>query len=94
MSETETTSTDNLEIVKEPIGRAAARAADALDIVIDLLEDIQRIVSSGRPKKLRIRFGDKLLAEIPVALTAAMAVAAGLAAVILTKLAIEVENET
>ncbi|MDH7601273.1 MAG: DUF4342 domain-containing protein [Armatimonadota bacterium] len=94
MNEMEATSAQNLVTEEEPISKVASRAADALDLVIDLLEDIQKVVSSGRPKKLRIRFGDKLLAEIPVALTAAMAIAAGLAAVVLTKLAVEVEHET
>ena len=75
------------------VDRAAQRASEALDVAIDLLEDIQKVVSSGRPKAFKIRFGDKVVAELPLALTAAAAFAAGLAAVLLTKLAIEVEHE-
>lgn len=72
---------------------AAANASDALDLAIEVLEDIQRVVAAGRPKSVRIRFGKRVLAEMPVALTAAAAVAAGLAAVLLTKLAIDIEHE-
>lgn len=72
---------------------AAERASDALEVAIDVLEDIQRIVSAGRPKTLKVRLGDRTIAEFPLALTAAAAFAAGLAAVLLTKLAIEIEHE-
>lgn len=78
---------------RQAAGNAAGSASDAIDVAIDVLEDIQRVVSSGRPKMLRVRLGDKVIAEFPVALTAAAAVAAGLAAVLLTKLAIEVDHE-
>lgn len=67
--------------------------SDALDVAIELLEDIQKMVGVGKPKTLRIRFGDKTIARLPLALTAAAAFAAGLAAVLLTKLAVEIEHE-
>lgn len=95
MDQIEASLADSAEATtKESISASAARAADALDVVIDVLEDIQKVISSGRPKKLRIRFGDKVVAEIPIALTAALAVGAGLAAVMLSKLTIEIEHET
>jgi|GEM_PF-759895 len=73
---------------------AGARGAStALDLVIDLLEDVQKVISGGKPKRMKIRFGNRVIADMPVALTAAAAFAAGLAAVLLTKLAIEVEHE-
>ena len=81
------------EAGRQELGGAAQRTSEALDVAIDLLEDVQKVVSGGRPKALRIRFGDKTIAELPLALTAAAAFAAGLAAVLLTKLAIEVEHE-
>ena len=64
-----------------------------LDVAIDLLEDIQKVVSGGRPKKVKVRLGDRVIAEMPVALTAVAAIATGLAAVLLTKLVVEVERE-
>ena len=39
--------------------------SDALDVAIELLEDIQKMVGVGRPKSLKIRFGDKTIARIP-----------------------------
>jgi len=74
-------------------GSLTEKTSRVLDIAIDLLDDIQKVVSAGPPKKLRIRLGERTLAELPIALTAAAAVAAGLAAVVITKLAIEVERE-
>lgn len=68
-------------------------ASQALDAAIDVLEDIQQIVAAGRPKALRVKFGDKTVAEVPLAVTAAAAFAAGLAAILLTKLAVEVVTE-
>lgn len=72
---------------------AAEKASGALDVAIDVLEDIQKIISAGRPKTLKVRLGEKTIAEFPLALTAAAAFAAGLTAVLLTKLAIEIEHE-
>ena len=78
---------------RESAGRAAEKASGALDVAIDVLEEIQKVVSQGKPTGMRVRFGDKVLTRIPVALTAAAAVGAGLAAVLLTKLVIELEHE-
>ena len=73
--------------------QSAQRASDALDVAVGLLEDIQKIVGKGRAKKLKVRLGDRIIAEMPLALTAVAAVATGLAAVLLTKLTIEIEHE-
>lgn len=78
---------------EQALVRAAERVNAALDVFIELLEDVQKAISGGRPRMLRVRLGDKTLAEFPVALTAAAAFAAGIAAVMLTKLAIDVEHE-
>jgi hypothetical protein len=72
---------------------AADKLSGVLNVAVDLLEDIQKAVGSGRPKAVRIRFGDKTIAELPIAVTAAAAITAGLAAVLLTKLAVDVVNE-
>jgi pyruvate/2-oxoglutarate/acetoin dehydrogenase E1 component len=77
----------------EAVNKAADNTAQALDVAIEVLEDVQKMVGSGRPKSLNIKFGDKTVAKMPLALTAAAAFAAGLAAVLLTKLAIEIEHE-
>lgn len=67
--------------------------SQVLDATIDILEDIQKIVAAGPPKALRVKFGDKTVAEVPLGVTAAAAFAAGLAAVLLTRLAIEIVAE-
>ena len=77
----------------QTLDATARKATDALDVAIDFLEDVQKIVSSGRPKCLLLKFGDKVIAELPVALTVGAAFAAGLVAVLLTKLVIEIEHE-
>jgi len=89
---------DNSKDTPGETGRTAENAvatstSNALDLVIDLLEDVQKMISGGKPKRMKIKFGDRIIAEMPVALTAAAAFAAGLAAILLTKLTIEVEHE-
>ncbi|MCX6344947.1 MAG: hypothetical protein NT018_07715 [Armatimonadetes bacterium] len=79
------------ESAQDTMGAAQA-VSRTLDAAIDLLADIQKIVSAGKPKSLRIKFGDKTVAELPLAVTAA-AFAAGLAVVLLAKLAVEVVAE-
>lgn len=89
----ETSGTSSASAGEQTLIRAAEKTTAALDVAIEVLEDIQKIISGGRPKTLRVKLGDKTLAEFPVALTAAAAFAAGLTAVLLTKLAIEIEHE-
>jgi len=89
---------DNSKDTPGEVGNTAENAvgtgtSNALDLVIDLLEDVQKMISGGKPKRMKIKFGNRIIADMPVALTAAAAFAAGLAAILLTKLAIEVEHE-
>jgi hypothetical protein len=65
---------------------------DLLSIGIEMLDDVQRLVQSGDIRKLRLKFGGQTIAEYPVALTAAAAVIVGLAAVIISRASIEVEQ--
>jgi len=48
-------------------------AGRLLNVGIELLDDIQKLVESRGAKKLRLKFSDKTVAEYPVALTAAVA---------------------
>ena len=77
----------------EAVEAAAERTSEVLDLAVEVLEDMQKVVSAGKPKAIRIRLGERVLAELPIALTAAAAVTAGLGAVLLTKLAVEVVHE-
>ncbi|MCE5200520.1 MAG: hypothetical protein ABFD54_14145 [Armatimonadota bacterium] len=76
-----------------PCCSAAEGVANILDVAVGVLDDFQKTMAGGRPKAVRIRLGNKTVAELPVALTAATAVAIGLTAVLLTKLTIEVVSE-
>lgn len=71
----------------------AEKAVGALDVAIDVLEELQKTIGSGRPKLMRVRFGNKVIAELPLALTAGAAIAAGVVAVLLTKLAIDIDKD-
>lgn len=66
---------------------------DLLSTGIELLDDMQRLMDSGTVNKLRLKFGGRTVGEYPVALTAAAAVIVGLAAVIISKATIEIEQE-
>lgn len=65
---------------------------DLLVLGAEIADEVQKIVSGGPIKKLRIKYGNKLLHETPVALTAAVAAAVGLAALLITRLVIEIEK--
>lgn len=66
---------------------------DLLAVAIDLVDEIQRLVKAGAAKKVRVKFGGKVVKEIPVALTAAAALALSVAAVLITKSSIEIVRE-
>lgn len=65
---------------------------DLLALGAEIADEVQKVISGGPIKKLRIKYGNKLLHETPVAYTAAAAAAIGLAALLITKLVIEVEK--
>lgn len=88
----ELNNTENIPQNKMSIQKAQT-ASNALDVAVELLEDTQKIIGRGRPKKLKVRLGSKVIAEMPLALTAAAMVAIGLAAVLLSKLTIEIEHD-
>lgn len=66
---------------------------DLLSVGIELMDDIQKLMEARAVNKLRIKFGGKPVADYPVALTAAAAVAVGIAALLISKLSVEVEQE-
>jgi len=55
-------------------------------------DEVKKLVAGGPFRKLRVKYGDRLIHETPVAFTAAVALAVGLAAVIITKLVVEVDR--
>ncbi|NLN75768.1 MAG: hypothetical protein GX139_05620 [Armatimonadetes bacterium] len=83
----------SLNCEEQALIQAAEKLSVALDVAIEVLEEVQKVVSGGRPKALKVKLGDRTLAEFPVALSATAAFVAGLAAVLLTKLAVEMDHE-
>lgn len=83
----------------ENINKTSNKLADnellsnALEVAVDLLEELQKIIAAGHPKTVKVRFGEKVIAQVPIAVGAASAILIGLGAVALSKLAIEIENE-
>lgn len=72
---------------------SSEKAVDALDMAIEVLEDLQARISAGVPKAVRVKLGEKTVAEFPVALTAVAALAVGLTAVLISKLTIEIDHD-
>jgi hypothetical protein len=70
-----------------------ASGHDLISLSAELLDEAQKLLSSRSPKNLRIKFGGRLVKEIPVAVTATAAFLLGMAAVIVTKATLEVERE-
>lgn len=66
---------------------------DLLSVGIELLDDVQKLMESRAVNKVRVKFGEKTIAEYPVAFTAAAAVIVGLAALLISKASIEIEQE-
>ena len=72
--------------------RSRGAKKDLMALGVEIADEMQKILSGGPIKKLRIKYGDKLLHETPVAFTAAAAAAVALAALLITRLVIEVEK--
>jgi hypothetical protein len=66
---------------------------DLLSLGADIASEVKRLISGGPIRRLKLRYGNKLISDTPVTLSAALALVVGLAAVIINKLAIEVEKE-
>jgi len=69
------------------------RGRDLLGVGIELLDDVQKLLESGTPRKLRLKLGDRVIKEYPVALGLAAAVAVGLLAALVSKTTLEIERE-
>ena len=68
------------------------RGVDLLTMGVEIADEVQKLTSGGPIRRLKVRYGDKLIAETPVALTALAALAVGLAAILVSRLVIEVEK--
>ena len=70
----------------------SANRTDLLALGAEMADEVQKLAGSGPIKRLRVKYGNRLITETPVALTAAAALAVGVAAVLISKLIIEVDK--
>jgi hypothetical protein len=66
---------------------------DIVDAGSMVMREVEEILRAGRASKVRIKLGSKVLAELPVALTAAGALAVAIGAVVLSRLTVELVPE-
>ena len=79
--------------VVKALTRLEASGHDLLSLSAELLEEAQRLLGARTPKNLRIKFGGRLVKEVPLALTATAAFLLGMAVVIVTRASLEIERE-
>ena len=71
-----------------------APSANLFSLGVDLFGEVQRVIGNSRVKGLRVKFGNRLITEVPVApLSTAATVALVLLAVVVSTLSIEVDHE-
>lgn len=75
------------------LDKARPGKPDLIGMATEVASEIKDMVSTGEIKRVRIKLGDRIVREVPVALTAVGAVAVAALAVLLTKAAIEVDRE-
>ncbi len=66
---------------------------DMVALGMEIVDEAQRLAAGSPAKRLRIKYGDRTVTETPVALTAAAALAVGVAAVLISKLVIELVKD-
>ena len=66
---------------------------DLFSLSAEILDDVQELIGAASARKLRIKFGGRLVKEIPLALTATTAFIVGFAVVLITKASLEIERE-
>ena len=77
-----------------PASTKSAAAANLFSVGADLLGEVQRITGTSRVRALRIKLGSRTIKEIPVApLTALTTVLLVVAAVVVSSMSIEVEQD-
>ncbi len=70
-----------------------AGSDDLLTLAGELLSELDEITREGAVRKLRVRFGDRVIKELPLVATAGAALLVTLGAILISQLSIEVERE-
>ena len=79
--------------VVKALTRLESTGQDLVSLGVEVLSDIQKLIGAAAAKKLRIRYGGRLVKEAPISLTATAALILGIAAVLITKASLEIERE-
>ena len=69
-------------------------SSNLFSVGVDLFGEVQRVIGSNSVRGLRIKFGNRLITEIPIApLSTVATVAIVLLAVVISTLSIEIDHE-
>ena len=69
-------------------------SSNLFSVGVDLFGEVQRVIGNNTVRGLRIKFGNRLITEIPVApLSTVATVAIVLLAVVISTLSIEIDHE-
>lgn len=66
--------------------------ADLISIGVEMAKEVQGLLESPPITKVRVKYGNRLITETPVALSAVCALAVGIAALLISRLVIEVDR--
>lgn len=66
---------------------------DLLSVGGEIMDEVQRLLDRGAVRRIRVKLGRRTLKEIPVTLTALGALSVGLAAVLISLFAIELDRD-
>lgn len=66
---------------------------DLIALGMEMIDEAQRVAAGSPIKRLKIKYGDRTVTDTPVTLTAAAALAVGVAAVLISKLVIELVKD-
>lgn len=66
---------------------------DLLTVGGEIMDEVQRLLDQGAIRRIRVKLGRRTLKEIPVSLTAIGALTVGLAAVLISLFAIELDRD-
>ncbi len=69
------------------------REPDLLSVGIEIIDDVQRLLEAPAIKGIRVRFGDRTVAGYPVRFIGTAAVVVGLAAALLSRTSIDIEQQ-
>lgn len=75
------------------IEKSESGGSDLLALGAELAEEVQKVVTGGPVRRLRIKYGNRVIVEKPLALTAIATLAVVVAAVLVTKLGVEVDRD-